>query len=679
MKRDARRLLWATLGVAWLFILVIGYYVAHKPVTPTLAYHLASSAGHVAFGLVLVCLAGGIGRRLIGGVTLPSRAEPFLHAAFGLGALSLAYLLLGATIGVRVWLAWGLLGVACLTTWWDILAWSKQAIVSLASLRPAGKFETLILVCIASLLALGLVAALAPPVRFDALVYHLALPKSYLQIGRVAFQPVNLYSGMPQAGEMLYTLGMACAGEEAAAVLGWFCALLALWGLAGFLVDHFGGSPAWAGAASLMAGASLSLSTSWAYVDWIALLFGTGLLVSLVNWRIVPSRGRLALVGAFAGLALGTKYSAGFMVLATLAVILWASWRAKRKEEDMAVQGRWAGMVKSLRAGLIFGLAALLSVAPWWLKNFLSTGNPLSPFLFAGQGMNAFHLAWLQGSGAPLNWQEAALLPLGATLLGGEGAPGFSASIGPLLLGLAPLAFLGIRHRQSDQRLLLQTSALLSLVGTVIWSAAGTLSELLSQTRLYFALFPALASLAGVGLVTLDGYTWRSLRLGRLARATVLLVLGLTMIEVWVDALARETPQAMAGVLEDRAYLEKNLGWYTPAMQAVADLPPGSRVQLLWEPRSYHCLPACDPDELLDAWVIARRGDGEMRSTKQILSAWHREGYTHLLVYTYGADYFRQSDLRYYPEDWQALQALLASLSAPLDFGGVYELYALTP
>lgn len=59
--------------------------------------------------------------------------------------------------------------------------------------------------------AVNLVGALGPELGFDALWYHLTIPKIYLQHGNIFFIPGNLfyYSAMPKLVEMFYLLALS--------------------------------------------------------------------------------------------------------------------------------------------------------------------------------------------------------------------------------------------------------------------------------------------------------------------------------------------------------------------------------------------------------------------------------------------------------------------------------------
>jgi 4-amino-4-deoxy-L-arabinose transferase-like glycosyltransferase len=368
----------------------------------------------------------------------------------------------------------------------------------------------------------------------------------------------------------------------------------------------------------------------------------------------------LILSGIFAGLALGSKYTAGILLPAGLAVLLW--------------ELRGSTPRATVQSLLRFAAPAVLLSLPWWVKNLLATGNPFYPFFMPAGAVNAFRLEFYQ---IPVwgGWPDLAFLPWRATFSGIEGGVGYSASIGPLLLGLAPLAWLGWPARPDGQRTSLRMAALASLVGIAVWAAAARLSGYLIQSRLYFSLFPAFALLSGAGFQSLEGIRLPGVRLGRVAGALVLLVFGFSAIQVGEAAIRRGSPQKLLALKDEASYLDDNLGWYSPAARAARGLPAGSQALMLWEPRSLYCEPVCLPDEVLDRWLNDLRAAG---SAEKVLQRWQENGVTHLMYNRFGADFVRREDLRYKVSDWQALDDLLAQLPAPADFGGAYLLYPLT-
>ena len=651
----------------WFAALTAGYYVIHKPITPELALNLVQLIWKLGIGLAILSVAGGIGRRLLSQLTLNPLAGLALQAGLGFGLLSLVMLAVGyAGLFRPLYSGLGLLALG-VYFWRDSLSWWKnwRALSLLWQSsdwfgRAAGGLVMLILGC-------TLLTALAPPLKFDALCYHLALPRHYLLAGRMVYVPQIMYWGMPQTAEMMYTWAMSLGGVSAAVVLGWLVGLVTLVGLLGLLVDRLGAGSAWAGLAALMSGFTLATGLAWGYNDWWVLLFGLGFFICLLLWLDNYTAGFLALAGLLAGMAMSTKYTAGVLMVCGGMVIL-SSWKS--------LGGR-----RLLKALFQFGLAALLPLIPWLLKNWLATGNPFYPLLFPAGAMTSLRLALYQGGEAWGNWLEVVLLPVRATLLGIEGGPGYSASIGPLLAGLGLASVLSGQAVDERQRLLLRVSAWVAITGILIWIAAGRFSSYLLQTRLYLSIFPALVVLAGAGYAGISRINLGGVRLGRVGGILILLVLGFTTFETGVQTIKQGASKTILGLSTTDQYLADNLGWFEPAMQALNKLPAGSRILMLWESRSLYCLPACEPDEIIDRWLRERyEGRGSTPATSaEILQAWKEAGYTHLLFHRQGADFIRSESQSYQPEDWLVLEALLRQLPLVQDFGNTYLLFRLAP
>src|SRR3989344_1615690 len=69
----------------------------------------------------------------------------------------------------------------------------------------------------------NLIGALGPELAFDALWYHLTLPKLYLLKHTLVFIPGGLlyYSAMPKLGELIYTGGFSLGSEVYPKLLSW--------------------------------------------------------------------------------------------------------------------------------------------------------------------------------------------------------------------------------------------------------------------------------------------------------------------------------------------------------------------------------------------------------------------------------------------------------------------------
>ena len=662
MYRQKQSIFLGFVALLFLTIIISLYYVWHKPLVTLEVVQYVRSSWQFTSALCILALGGGIGRRLARNV-LPGLTQMTIHVGLGCGILGIINLAIGAFLGVNSILTCFFLLLLFTVFWRDVLGWCS----SVWEVRIVWNESTLwgrwIAAGLATILVMTLMVALAPPLKFDSLVYHLTLPHFYKMVGEIEYTPWLIYWGMPQTGEMLYTLATALAGVEAAATLGWMLGVLAIFGVAGYLYDRIGSIAAWAGVAALTAGFTLSSSLAWAYVDWIVLLFGFCVLVLMETWGSTGEKQKLILAGVFAGFALGTKYTAGTILLAGITLIILKF--SQRRSSFKVV------FLESLQ----FILPSVIITLPWWIKNILGTGNAFYPFLTSAGAMDKFRLDFYH---IPIwgNWRDAFLLPIMASLTGVEGAPGYNASIGPLLLGLSLCALLGLKGWTENERLLVHNSFVIVLVGITVWAVAGRMSGYLLQSRLFFVVFPAFAVLAGVGFNVISQVHGAGIRFGRVAAALVLLVYGFSVLEVGRNSLRQNVPQMIFGTISSEQYLEDNLGWYSVAMRAINTLPEDSRVLMLWEPRSLYCLPKCVPDEVIDRW---KHDYFTWKNQEAIIQNWRASGYTHLLFYRFGANFVRQHDHRYLSSDWDALDSLLAKLPELNDFGETYILYSLIP
>jgi hypothetical protein len=164
-----------------------------------------------------------------------------------------------------------------------------------------------------------------------------------------------------------------------------------------------------------------------------------------------------------------------------------------------------------------------------------------------------------------------------------------------------------------------------------------------------------------------------NIRFGRVVGALIVLMLGFNLFATWTEFISHNPFAYVIRQEDKRKYLARIMGMYANVMDSIQDLPESSRVLMLWEARGFACSPKCDADEVIDRWYNDLY---TYQTPESVLSAWMKQGYTHLLLFQTGAEFVRQSDPRYTSEDWQKLENLLASLDPPTRAGG-YALYSL--
>lgn len=643
----------------WLVIVLVGYYYTHKPfsvefmtITMLSLWRLIVSAG-------IITISGGIGAWILSDRTSFSPlAGLVLQTSLGSGILGLVMLLLGVTVGFRISYYVVLLLIAGIITRKHILNWISQW-AQIKSLFCNNGLVIALALGTGLILLWTLATALAPPLHFDALTYHLALPRLYLLNGNMAYTPDNIFWGMPQQVEMLYTLVMGLAGVEAATTLGWGLGVLTLIGLLGYVKERINLTAAWVAVVCLLGGRSLAASLSLGYTEWPVMLYGLGMIIALDTWRRSSEKNYLLLAAIFAGFALGGKYTAGQLIFIGLVIIAWEGFHRRDRRTFFNL--------------FQFGALAALISLPWWIKNWQATSNPFYPLLFPSGAMTQVRLDHYSGS-VWGSWLDMLVLPWQATVWGVEGKQYFSWSIGPLMLGFAALSWIGWQARGSDEKRLLSTAGIATLTGFVIWAIASRLNGLLIQTRLYAAFFPAWAILAGIGFDSLTNLRVEGIRFGRIGSAVLLLVFGFNLIAIGGDIIQKAPFAVMSGNLSPAAYRARNLGSYEEALTALRELPPNARVLMLWETRNLGCLPSCDPDETIDRWYEISLS---YASAEEILKLWQSQGYTHLLLNKVGLDFIHENDRRISPENWEKLETLLSMLPPPVSVSPGYDLYEL--
>jgi hypothetical protein len=660
MKTNQKNILITAASFLWFFVIILLYYLTHKPFSPAQLAALLTTVWSLLAALLITALAGGIGRKLLPWLNESGISGLTQQAAAGYGILALGILILGGTIGhLKILLPAGmvilfLVFIRSITGW--LRGWNSLRALWVESDRFCRTLAVFSLL----LIAIPLVSAAAPPFHYDALMYHLTMPAAYLQLDKVAYLPWIAMSGMPQNGEMLYTLSTALGGLQAAALLGWLGGILTLAGLWDYLAKTWGVKPAWIGVSSLLAGSSLVNALGWGYIDWWSALFGFGMLTSLDAWVRGGDRKSVLLAGIFAGLAAGCKYPSAVAGAAGAVVVLAVVIKYRRSF--------WSSV-------LYFGGGAVIAFAAWPVKNLITTGNPLYPFFFPSGAMDAVRIAVYQGNPTWGTWADFFLLPVRATYMGVEGASGYSMSIGPLLAGLGLLALFVRPREDEEKRASLLTAAVLALTGLAVWAVGNRVSGYLIQTRFYFSLFPAFAVLAGAGYSAVEQIRLPQVRVSRLVNALVIFVMVMTLVDLGASAAKQGAWKVIWNGETQEQYLEDNLGWYQVAVSAINDLPQGSRVLMLYEPRSLYCLPKCQGDEILDRWKVESL---HLTNDAAIRQDWISQGYTHLLVNRAGVEFLKTDHDPHHPlSDLARLDTFLKTLPAPQQFGDGYELYAL--
>jgi len=548
--------------------------------------------------------------------------------------------------------------------WRDAREWLTDLICAARAIGLAGGPARWASVFVWFTLALGLLRALAPPLMWDALTYHLTLPKLYAQAHGVRIDTDILFSGMPQIAEMLYTAATLMRGAIAAQTLGWCFGLILTFGLAAYTSELLGERAGILAPAILFSALTISYELGWAYADLLLMLIALALLIVLRRWRLSGQAKWLVPSGVLAGLAVGCKYTGGLVPLAAVGAI--ALYSGER---------RWSARVRQVA---VFGSIAFVVFAPWLVKNWLITGSPTYPMLIPAGYMDQlrqwFYSRPETGARNPL-W--AALIFFRAVFLGVQGGNGYDATLGPLFVFLLLALAVGWRRLEPHVQRELAVPVVFALVEYAGWVVLVIISNLAWQVRLFFALFPVLAILCAGGLTASVSLDTSRLRASVIVNAAVALILALTALENLANSAVHSPLAYLFGAQSAADYRTANLGAYAAAIERVNALPAGSRIKFLWETRSFECVAAvhCEPDVVIDRWWHLRRSVG---AADAILARWKAEGVTHVLIYDAGASFVRlQQDAAFVDSDWAELDVLRSRVRLAWDMREAYSLYEL--
>lgn len=270
---------------------------------------------------------------------------------------------------------------------------------------------------------LYLVHALAPEIQPDAVGYHLGNVAEYLRLGRFP-DSVDFYEILPHGVEMLFAFAFSFGGHSAAKLVHFamFAATVPLILSLGKRLGLEQPIPAFAAvfyAVTPVAG----ITGTCAYVDAALAFYALATVYLLVRWQ--EERQTILLVSA--GIAAGFCYGVKITGL-----------------EVAACAAAWLLLRRQWKAVMLFSSAAVVMIAPWMIRAYVMTGNPVAPLMNRVFPNPYFHILSEQILASRMqlyggeSWPERILdLTLhGQTSLG---------LLGPLWL-LAPLALLALRR-----------------------------------------------------------------------------------------------------------------------------------------------------------------------------------------------------------------------------------------
>jgi hypothetical protein len=217
--------------------------------------------------------------------------------------------------------------------------------------------------------AAAFLTALTPEIEYDALWYHLELPRRWLAAGRPVDDLTEYISLYPLTWDLLFGGALSFDGAPAAKLLHW-AAYVASGIVAASIADRALGVKS----RPLVAGVFMTAPTvlweaTTAYVDLaVALHVGIGVGALWMNALDTDRRWRW-LAGVHLGLACATKHLALVPAAIALLLLFAHAWRAGR-------------LRTGARDVLLIGCLTLAIPSPWYIRSLAASGNPVFPEMY---------------------------------------------------------------------------------------------------------------------------------------------------------------------------------------------------------------------------------------------------------------------------------------------------------
>lgn len=357
----------------------------------------------IALSLILL-FAAVLGLRILQALGFAARGRAAgitLGAGIGLALISHTFYGLGLAGMYNGWATAGILAATYLLSRRRILPFLAELtdfpsealtvkdkwLSPIRSLRPGKHYPEILLVSLLLIFVLiALVRALSPEVGADALIYHLAIPLSFLRTGKIAVDQEWTTTGYPLMTEMLFGIGLSLHRPILAKLFHFafgVLAALAVYAVTKEAMASDTHEPGQKRRAGLWAAAIFFMTPVFGFqlgtanVELAQAFYALLLAFCLIKHARQPMQIRwLFLGGLMAGLTVAAKYNGLFFILGGGLSVFIGTARSTAKHR----------LLTALRQSSLFLIVAIISFGPWWIKNLILLDNPVYPFMVQAFG-----------------------------------------------------------------------------------------------------------------------------------------------------------------------------------------------------------------------------------------------------------------------------------------------------
>jgi hypothetical protein len=295
-----------------------------------------------------------------------SRLEKyFLRSCLGLGLWGTAIFFLGVLHGLYT-------PVILVLFLLSLLINHRANLNALRNLPKCTGLNLFIAIIILICCSFEFLSSLYPPHSFDDTMYHLASARLYLKHHALVLLPYVRYPVFNEQIDMLFTAALGACDDIAAQQIPFIANILILIGIYTFLKERL---TARAGVIGCSVWLSSQLAAKLSIVAFIDVPLALMCLASVYTATSLCTKDDeqreeyAKLCGAFCGFAVAAKYTGGVFAVAIFGCIMAYGVLKHARIKQFYAKALWVPI-----------LTILLS-APWFIRNFLLTGNPVFPFL----------------------------------------------------------------------------------------------------------------------------------------------------------------------------------------------------------------------------------------------------------------------------------------------------------
>lgn len=614
-----RNWLWGIIGLSVPGLTVVHFFVANLPLTVATPLILLDHLWLLGLLAFLLWLFSAVGLTIVARLGInfdaPVEALPF-SVALGLSALMMAMTWAGFVglfnLGATIFLLAGL-------TWLSRSKWHRAAalwqsiaghVLRLMCKTGEATFWRISAILIGLVLVVAAIPTLAPVNSYDALMYHLPAPSTFIKLGRIVPFPQEIQPNYPLGFEMLYAIGLMLRADRLAQMLHFSTVVLLVTAIYAFAHRFFGRLTGLLAVVILLALPKITLIGGWAFTDMAFVFFTTLAVYAFTVWWHEDSFSWLLLTGLLCGVGLSLKYYGLRPVLVLGLALLW-------KEVQRGFV--WKRFITN-SAG--FGGGVFLLAAPWYIKNWLWLNNPIYPFFLGGINWNSFRAEewarWVSTFGHGHSLADYLLLPINVWLFPNDfSVTPFGYFNGGLLLAVIALL---MKPPRLIIGLWLYVVAQLYLWGIMM-----------QELRYLLLILPWLSLGAGWALARLFGMSVGHRWLGAGVRIMPLVLLAVPLaIHIGVLTPFSKNPGPVTLGLESPADYLGRTNYIYGSMEFInTRLSAKAKIVYLWEGQTYYCHRDCLADPIYDRW-----GDlmYQHKTPEAVLLQMKLWGATHLLI-----------------------------------------------